>query len=775
MVRAPRRTATSSDLGVRTADPLRSVSVRWDRANREVRSATGEERAVTDVRARPPDPNGPADLALAVLGGVVTGGFVVVLAVSFGVLVFSLPTPDRVADGIAVVLASSAVVAAVNAARSSFPGTVAGTQDNTTIVLAILAGTVAASASPDLGQDELFATIVVAVGLATALTGAALVLLGRFRLGRLIRYLPYPVIGGFLAGTGWLLLVGGLEVLLGAELSIATLDQLWQSGAPLRWVPAVAGALVLVALLRRVSSPLLLPAGLLVAVVAFYAALVVTGTSLTAARDDGWMLGPFPAASWPPVRPAELAGVDLGLVALQAPTIGSLVVIAVLALLLNASGVEVAVGQEVDLDRELVVSGTANLLAGLVGGTVGYTYTSLTVLAQRMGAARRLTGVVVALVCAGTLVVGFTAVTLVPVPIVGGLLALLGFAFLADWIVDGRRTLPRSDHAVVVVIMLAIATIGLLPGIAVGLALAVVLFVVRSSRVAVVKHVLDGICFRSNVERHPSERRALRALGDRLLVLELQGFVFFGTATGVLRVVERHRGQRSGGYVVLDLRRTSGIDSSAVFSFQRLARRLTTDGATLVLTGVRPDVQRHLEQSGLACGPEGVAVFADLDHGVEWCEEQLLAEAGAVVDATEPVDAAVALGGHAQDLGPCLEHRSFAAGDRLIEQGRPTEGLFVVTSGRVSVVLAGGDGRSTRLRTLRPGAIVGEVGFLLDAPATTHVDAETDGTLAVLTRERLQMIARDDPDLASALHLSLAQLLSRRFAGANRTIDALLD
>jgi sulfate permease, SulP family len=734
-----------------------------------------EERAVSDADVERTAPGGAAALALAGVAGVVCGVFAVVLAVSFGMLIFGRPTPDRVGDGIAVVLASTVVVALVHAARSSFPGTIAGAQDNSSIVLAVLAAGVAAAAPAGMGQDARFVTIVVAIGLASAGTGLVLLLLGRFRLGRLVRYLPYPVIGGFLAGTGWLLLVGGLEVLLDTEVSLATLDVLVQPGALLRWAPALVGAVVLVALLRRTTNPLVLPLAVLAGVATCFVAFALSGTSLAAARADGWLLGPFPDASWPPVGPGELGSADLGLALGQVATVGSLVVITVIALLLNASGVEVAVGEEVDLDGELVTAGMANLLAGALGGTVGYTYTSVTVLAHRMGGARRATGVVVALVGAGTLLVGFAAVTLVPVPIVGGLLALLGFSFLSDWLLDGWRTLPRADHGVVVLIMLVIATTGLLPGIAVGLAAAVVLFVVRSSRVPVVKHALAGTHNRSNVERHPRERRALQALGDRLLVLELQGFVFFGTASGILGEVEAHGGAREGGYVVLDLRRTSGLDSSAVVSLQRLGRRLEARGGTLVLSGVRPGVRTQFEHAGLRCGPDGVAIFVDLDHAVEWCEEQLLAEAGAIVAEEEPVDAAVALGGHGRDLDRYLHHRAVVAGERLIQQGRAPDGLFVVTRGRVSAVLEGEDGRATRLRTLRPGAIVGEIGLLLDAPATAHVDADTDGTVAVLTRDRLAAVERDDPDLAAALHRSLARLLGRRVAAANRTIDALLD
>jgi sulfate permease, SulP family len=725
-------------------------------------------------------------LLLPATAGLVAGTMAVVIATSFGVLIFGTTAPAHLGRGIALTLSSSAVIAAVTAARSSFPGSIAGAQDNTAIVLALLAGAIAGGAPATLDATSVYVTVVAAIAVATLVTGGTFLLLGRLRLGGLVRFVPYPVVGGFLAGTGWLLVVGGLEVLVGRPLGLRDLVTLGSPDVLLRWLPAVAGAAGLLLWLRRSARPGVLPAGIALAIGGVHVGLAVTGTAPAAARADGWLLGSFPAASWPPIAPGDLASVEWARVVAQWPTIGSLVLVATLSLLLSASGIEIAVGRDVDLDRELEAAGVANLLAGLGGGVVGYHYTSITVLVDRMGGARRATGAVAAGVLVATLALGFGAIAFVPVPVVGALLVLLGLAFLTDWLVDGRRSLPPSEYALVVLIVATIGGAGLLAGIGMGLGLAVLLFVVRSSRVTVVKHALSGRTYASNVERPVEERRALDAVGDRLLVLELQGFVFFGTATSVVRALERRSGPPPD-LVVLDLRRTTGIDSSAVFGIVRLVRRLRASGAMLVLSGVVPARRRQLEQAGLAItddpdaalDTDRVPVFPDLDRGVQWCEERQLArlrEGGALpAAAANAWDPAGVLGVPGDGLDPYLERRSFAAGERLLEQGEAGAGLLLVTAGQVSAMLVHTDGPDARLRTLPAGTIVGEIGFALGVPATATVVADTDVEVAVLTPRAVARMERDDPALAIRLHRRLVQLASERLAAADRTIDALLD
>jgi SulP family sulfate permease len=96
--------------------------------------------------------------------------------------------------------------------------------------------------------------------------------------------------------------------------------------------------------------------------------------------------------------------------------------------------------------------------------------------------------------------------------------------------VEARSKVLRRDYVVILLILLAVALLGFLPGVVVGLLLAAMVFVVDYSRIDLVKDDIGGGAYRSKVEREPEHLEILRTEGDRIHVLTLQGIVFFGTA-----------------------------------------------------------------------------------------------------------------------------------------------------------------------------------------------------------------------------------------------------
>ncbi|MEZ4560033.1 MAG: SulP family inorganic anion transporter [Caldilineaceae bacterium] len=127
--------------------------------------------------------------------------------------------------------------------------------------------------------------------LTSALAGIFFWILGRFNPGRLVRFIPYPVVGGFLAGTGYLLTVGGIGVMADAPLGQALL----QPDLLLRWLPGFLYGVVLLLLLRRFSQFWVMPLLLVGGIAAFYAFFLGVGGTVVAATADGWLLGPFPS------------------------------------------------------------------------------------------------------------------------------------------------------------------------------------------------------------------------------------------------------------------------------------------------------------------------------------------------------------------------------------------------------------------------------------------------------------------------------------------------
>jgi SulP family sulfate permease len=388
--------------------------------------------------------------------------------------------------------------------------------------------------------------------------------------------------------------------------------------------------------------------------------------------------------------------------------------------------------------------------------------------------------------------------------VIGGFLTFLGMTFLLDWLYDGWRRLSRADYLIVVSILLVMGTFGLLPGLGVGIALATALFMVEYSRVPVVRHVLSGRSYHSRVERSYPHAELLREEGHGLVILELQGYVFFGTANGVYEQLKERLGAAEANpprVVMLDFRRVSGVDASAALSFVRLKRLLRRHKALLALSHLDPAIDGQLRRDVLTPADQGLwRVFADLDHGVEWFEEQVLqseagqraavrAQPGAVQVGQEQAGLALLfaeMGLEAQRIDEAadqallrlmgyLERQELEAGQILIRQGERQENLYLLDAGKLNVEYRTEEGRAVRLATSGPGTIVGELSLYLGAPASATVTAAQPSTAYRLSSENLLRVEREDPRAAAILHRFLLKRVGQRLQSAVETVDALSD
>jgi sulfate permease, SulP family len=144
---------------------------------------------------------------------------------------------------------------------------VGSVQDAAVPVLAIVASSAALHTFG--GVDQAFLTVVAATMIVTLLTALTFLVLGTFRLGNLARFIPYPVIGGFLAGTGWLLMKGGLAVAASTDPQLGTIGQFVDHFELVRWLPAFVFGVVLLIATRVVKRALVIPVVLVIGLVAF--------------------------------------------------------------------------------------------------------------------------------------------------------------------------------------------------------------------------------------------------------------------------------------------------------------------------------------------------------------------------------------------------------------------------------------------------------------------------------------------------------------------------
>ena len=714
-----------------------------------------------------------SERALAsITAGVLIGSVEVVLAISFAALVFGGYLAQFLPDGIGLYLVAAAITLAIVAWRSGSRGVVGSMQGPVVAVLAVVAATTALHTFGS--SNRAFVTVVAMTMVMTVLTGIAFLAIGTFKRGNLIRFVPYPVVGGFLAGAGWLLLKGGVYVASGEEVHLSTIPALADTETLAHWLPALVFGVILFLAARLVKGPLVLPVVLAAGLALFAIGMLVTGSSLDDARTGLWMIGPY-RSGWlfQPWTYRALTGADWWAVLGQAAGIVTVVLVGVLGVLFNVGGTEVVLHRDLDTNGELRDAGLLNVVSGAFGGIPGYHSLSMTALAARMNVDARAAGLIAALVPLGALLFGAAAIELIPRTIVGGVLVFLGLTFIVGWVWDRRRTLPKVEYVVVLVILAGIVARGFLPGVVIGLVMSVILFAVSYGRIELVHEVAFGDVVRSNVDRPPAERAALRTMGDRVQILRVRGFVFFGSASGLLERIQARVETAPPRCLLMDLRQVTGVDASAVLSFVRAIHLAQTHGCELVLAGAPDPVRRQLERGGVVTSDGVVRFEPDLDRGLQRCEDLVLEEAqlaqrsgGGRADALESLP---------PGLRSSLERVILAEETVLIRQDEPPGDVFVLESGRLRVEMVTPEGTRMRLRAVLPGVVVGEIALYTGASRTADVVAETPSVVLRLSRASIERIERSEPELAAALHRWLATTLSERLTDTQRAAMALFD
>jgi sulfate permease, SulP family len=722
----------------------------------------------------------PRALLPSVVAGSVGGLLAVIWSISDAALIFSGPLASRVSQGIALGLISAIVLSLVAAFGSSITFASASSQESLTVICAVMAASLVSLLTPQ-AESQILPTVVALLALTTLVTGVVFFALGTFHLGRLVRFVPFPVMGGFLAGTGWLIVGGSEQVLTGIPLTRDTLT-LFTHGAPAGQIAlGVLFALVQLTVSWRYTHFLVMPALLLVFGAIFYFALALTNTPLSHAEANGWLLGPFATGTaYPPLGFSSVRDINWSALLSEGGSIATLAVVATAGLLLNVTGLEVAIEDDLDVDRELQVMGIGNLMAGAAGGLAGFHNLSSILMARKMGAVGRLVGIVSALVAVLTLVLGIQILTYVPRFLLGGLLLFVGTDLLVEWIYRGWFRMTHVDFATVVIILIVVGAWGLLQALLVGVVLGILGFVITYSRTGAIKYELSGATYSSNVDRSFRQRRLLAEHGESIYILGLQGFLFFGTTSGVLDHIRHRLDQRgvSVRFVVLDCRLVSGVDASIPLTFAKLRTLAEKRGLLIVLTGLTPPVYSALVRGDVLDAAGTISVFPALDLGVEWCETEILQVHGEIrakerplVDQLEDLFQSSEL---AFRLMAYLDRTELDAGCDLVRQGTPADDFFLVESGSLSVQLDRSDGTAVHLRTTGAGALLGELGFYRGSPRSASVVATERSVLYRISRQSLSSLRAEDPDLAIAFTEVIVRLLAERVTTSNETVSALM-
>lgn len=722
------------------------------------------------------------------IAAAVMGLLTVTSAVSFGALIFSGDLAPYMPFGIGLLLFSSVIISAVISSLSSYPAIVATIAEVTVPIFTLIARQVVA-AMPEASIEHKLMTVVATFAINSIVTGIIFLGLGWFKLGSFVRFIPYPVVGGFLAGIGALLLVAAFQSVSGLSLQPFSLAAFFQPNVLLQWFPGALFAVAMFILPQRINHVLVYPGIITGAIALFYAALALTGTSITAATESGWLMGDVPPGGlYRFVSIEALQQADWSVIVQQIPTLAALWLVSAIALLLHGNGIELIASRDLDLNQELKAAGIASLIAGLGGGVGGFPSAGENALSHQLGARGRLVGWIIAAICLALMLGGASLLALFPKFILVGMPLLITIEFFNEWLYEAWFKFARADYAIILLIVIVTVTVGFLQAIGVGLVAAVVLFVISYSQLTVIRRVSTGVYHHSNVLRTPEELETLKAQGNQAYIVELQGLIFFGTANKLLNQI-RDRINNDHlppvRYVMLDFRLVRDLDASAVLSFAKLKQVANQKQVHLIYTHLSRQAKRRLEQEDCLDEYDSFChLFTDLDRGLEWYEQQTLQQYQPLIeDQSQTPEAALIAHLKADFSDPtqvdrlmnCLKIRHLAEGEYLFYQSDPFDGLYFVASGQVSVVLKLSDEQNKRIRTYTVGNTVGEMGLYRQTERMASVVADKPSILYFLSSETFERIEDTDPMLASNIHRFIVALLAERLQHRENELSHLLE
>ncbi len=719
----------------------------------------------------------PSILFPAISIGFILGLLLVILEISFAAMIFSGELSHLAARGVGLTLAGAFIACIVTSLFSPFKSCISLPQDAPVAIFSGVAALMAAGMS--MTAEGMFITIVAALILTTLTTAVFLLLVAWFKLVHFFRYIPYPVIGGFLAGTGWILSHGSLEVMTGGRVNLFGPESLFSHSLLALWLPGAFLAFVLFFILRRFSHFLILPLALILGLVAFHLTLYLSDISLEEARKAGFLFEIFSTGRlWPIFSWSDFSEVNWNIVFTHIPILMTIPLITLIGLMLNMSGVELASKKEISMEDEITANGVSNALISFAGSPPAYSSLSLSMLGFKTGSYSRIVGLAAALVLLMTIIWGGVLISIFPKAVLGGFLLLLGLFFLWDWVIETWSKMTLADYLIVLTILGVIAWQGFFQGVVLGILLSVILFVVRFSHVPIMEKFNTGFDLQSPRIRPLPHKKILLRQGHRINIFELSGYLFFGSVNSLVSIilgkVEKIK-LSDNVFVIIDMGKISGIDVSAVSAFVRMVNKLSAQGVTVIFTAAPTEfliqLRHHLGQNE----EEYFQYFSRVEMGHEWVEDRILNEQlrlfekhdkhgqnrlfDEVADELlEKLEELEHLEVNLQSLKDYSTELHLNKNDTLLAPGQNIDGFFWMKQGKVMEV-AGLDEREIFLAEYSPGDVINPTGVFDKKSSDTLFKAGTNCDILFFSLEKIREMEKQRPDLAARMY----SLLLKRF------------
>ena len=701
-------------------------------------------------------------------GGLSASAVILPQATAFGIALWAPYNHDPATGAMAGIITAIALCLFSGLSRGT-NGMVSAPTGPTMVLLA--GALVTLNSNGYEGQD-----LVSNISIMLIVSGLLQVVIGVSNGGRLIKFIPYPVVAGFMTGSAILMVLSQVHMLDVLAYKHILSHQLW-----IPWATALITFASIIFIPKYLSSIPGTVSGLVVGSIAFHLLNITSQSSL----PDNWLVGQLPTISSLQFSlPSSLSNIPWHIIL---PVSLALAILSSLDSLLTSVVSDVATTDRHNAKLELSGQGFGHIFAAMFGGIAGAGTTGASIVSIKSGG-RHWAAVISALTFITIIMLFGPVAALLPISVLAGIILHVAIIGMLEKDILSWLKNPRSRIDALTALLVTIVTVAydLMIAVGVGLILATFQFV-RAQIMSPVVHR------KSTIAQHPSLRRRsekhrkiLDEHANDVLIYELKGNLFFGT---VDKLFEQFNSELNRPVqIILDMARVQQVDLTAVRMLRQIAERLHKVNGELIFTNVRrgkglgKKVEKTLRQiSPHHKGDYPTRTFIDADEAIEYAENKLLENLGKKIKPQERVELEDSnlfhgfSGDVLETIKNVMQPVSLKSGDTLFKQNEIATELYVVLEGEIDILLPYGKNHYKRLAKFGPGAFFGEIVFLKPGPRTADAKTIKDSELLMLSDQGFQQLRQANPHAAIKLLMRLSRELSERLRWSDSELRRLSD
>ena len=459
-------------------------------------------------------------------------------------------------------------------------------------VISFLGGSRVQIAGPTAAFASIVAGIVAKNGfsglvLATVIAGILLILMGVFKLGSLIKFIPYTITTGFTTGIAITIVIGQLKDFFGLTFThspietIEKVEEVIKSFATFNWQALVIGAVSLAILIIVPKFLKKIPPSI-IAIIVCAALVKIFDMNVNTIGDLYTISSAAPKLSIPEF--------SLDTVKAIMPDAFTIAVLAAVESLLSCVVADGMIGSRHNSNMELVAQGAGNICSALFGGIPATGAIARTAANIKNGGRTPIAGMVHAVVLLAVLLVLMPYASLIPMPTIAAILFIVAYN-MSEWreFVSIIKQSPKSDTLILIVTFVLTVAFDLVVAICVGIILSTVMFMKRMS------DVTDAYGWKEFDENNDSDSVKLKKIPDGAMVYEITGPIFFGASTKIANVIKTSDKK----VIIIRMRSVPAIDATGIHSFESIIKACRQKNITLIMSHVNNQPMKVLKKSGM--------------------------------------------------------------------------------------------------------------------------------------------------------------------------------